>query len=59
MKIIMTLALAAAMTSATAQTLNHSHGVDVNNMDKSVKPGADFYRYACGGWIDNNPLKPE
>ena len=28
-------------------------------MDKSVKPGADFYRYACGGWIDNNPLKPE
>ena len=59
MKIIMTLALAAAMTAATAQTLNHSHGVDVNNMDKSVKPGADFYRYACGGWIDNNPLKPE
>ena len=59
MKIIMTLALAAAMTAATAQTLNHSHGVDVSNMDKSVKPGADFYRYACGGWIDNNPLKPE
>ncbi len=59
MKIIMTLALAAAMTAATAQTFNHSHGVDVSNMDKSVKPGTDFYRYACGGWIDNNPLKPE
>ena len=55
----MTLALAATMTAAAAQTLNHPHGVDVKNMDKTVKPGTDFYRYACGGWIDNNPLKPE
>ena len=59
MKLIMTLALAATMTAAAAQTLNHPHGVDVKNMDKTVKPGTDFYRYACGGWIDNNPLKPE
>lgn len=29
------------------------------NMDVSVKPGNDFYSYVNGGWIKNNPLKPE
>ena len=27
------------------------HGIAVNNMDRSVKPGDDFYQYANGGWI--------
>ena len=29
------------------------------NMDTTVDAGKDFYEYACGGWIKNNPLKPE
>ncbi len=29
------------------------------DMDLSVKPGDNFYMYANGGWIKNNPLKPE
>jgi putative endopeptidase len=28
-------------------------------MDTTVVAGDDFYRYADGGWIDTNPLKPE
>jgi len=27
------------------------HGIAVQNMDPSVKPGDDFYRYANGAWI--------
>ena len=34
-------------------------GIKMENMNDTVAPGTDFYQYACGGWIKNNPLKPE
>jgi len=30
--------------------------IDPANMDLSVKPGNDFYQYASGTWIKNNPV---
>lgn len=33
--------------------------IDLANLDTAVAPGTDFYLYACGGWMKNNPLKPE
>ncbi|MFP5079687.1 M13 family metallopeptidase [Pedobacter sp. JCM 36344] len=30
--------------------------IDPANMDLSVKPGDDFYNYASGAWVKNNPV---
>ncbi len=28
----------------------------VDSMDRTIDPKADFYRYACGAWLKNNPV---
>jgi putative endopeptidase len=30
--------------------------IDPSNMDTTVKPGDDFFRYANGQWLKNNPI---
>ena len=33
-----------------------SAGIKEENLDRSVSPGRDFYRFSCGGWLDANPM---
>ena len=47
--------IVAAMTPAMAQQ-DVKKFIDAENMDLSVKPGDDFYQYASGNWIKNNPV---
>ena len=35
------------------------HGIELKNLDTTVSPAEDFYLYACGGWMKNNPLSAE
>ena len=51
-------ALLISSTTAFAQS-NLSSGIDKNNMDLSVKPGDDFFRYAAGNWMKTHPLDAE
>jgi putative endopeptidase len=34
-------------------------GIKMENLDTTVSPVNDFYRYATGGWMDKNPLTAE
>ena len=52
-------ALAVSCFSTSMLGLSATHGVDRANLDEKVKPGEDFYQYACGGWMAANPLTDE
>ncbi len=40
-------------------TLPYTPGLDLKAMDRSVQPCDNFYRYACGTWIKDNPIPPD
>ncbi|MES2828783.1 MAG: M13 family metallopeptidase [Bacteroidota bacterium] len=48
------LGILSASFSANAQV--PAKLIDPANMDLSVKPGDDFYTYASGNWVKNNPV---
>ena len=52
--IIPAMLMASTALTANAQTL--SSGINLGNLDNSVRPADNFYQYACGGWMKNNPL---
>lgn len=49
----------AATTAPTAAKRYGTWGVDLEGMDRSVKPGDDFFRYVNGKWAAATPIPPD
>ena len=53
------LALAPIIAHAQTALSPETHGIVIANMDRSVKPGDDFYHYANGGWLKRTEIPPD
>src|SRR5579864_9544179 len=53
---VLWVALYAVSAVAQNSPASENHGIAVANMDRSVKPGEDFYHYANGDWIKRTEL---
>ncbi len=56
---LLALALASVPALLTAQTATPRYqpwGLELQNMDRTVRPGDDFYAYALGTWLRDHPI---
>jgi putative endopeptidase len=53
------LAFSFLTAQAPAPSTPTHHGLDPVNLDKSVQPTQNFYRFSNGGWLAANPIPAE
>ncbi|HWZ78418.1 MAG TPA: M13 family metallopeptidase [Candidatus Sulfotelmatobacter sp.] len=53
------LLLSAHCASGQNASIPEVHGIAVDNIERSVRPGDDFYRFANGNWIKRVEIPPD
>lgn len=51
------IGLLLAVITGCSQPKKQTSGINFADLDTTSIPGHDFYQYASGGWLRNNPLK--
>lgn len=59
MKKILLIMMATMAIASCAPKGEKAPALDLSNLDTTVSPKVDFYKYATGGWQVKNPLRPE
>ena len=56
LKTFITVMTLTSMSVSCADKAGQTSGIDLGNLDTTARPADDFYQYACGGWMQSNPL---
>src|SRR5260221_3873812 len=48
-----------APPTAVAKSDTPAPGIDLSILDRSIDPCEDFYRFACGKWLERTPIPPD
>ncbi|MBR1809487.1 MAG: M13 family metallopeptidase [Paludibacteraceae bacterium] len=51
--------IALTIMAVSCSKQQQTTGIDLTNLDTTAVPQNDFYQYACGGWMEQNPLTAE
>ncbi len=58
-KTLLTIATMAVIATGCQHKAPLTSGINIDNFDTTARLEDDFYQYACGGWMANNPLDAE